>query len=33
VKNLARRLRALRKDPWADFLKSHQTLPEARRSP
>jgi bifunctional non-homologous end joining protein LigD len=33
VKNLPRRLVALRKDPWEDFPKSRQTLPEARRSP
>jgi bifunctional non-homologous end joining protein LigD len=31
VKNLPRRLAALRKDPWDGFLKSRQTLPEAPR--
>jgi bifunctional non-homologous end joining protein LigD len=32
VKNLPRRLSALRKDPWADFFKIRQTLPAASRS-
>ncbi len=32
VKNLSRRLAALRKDPWDGFLKLRQSLPEAPRS-
>jgi bifunctional non-homologous end joining protein LigD len=32
VKNLPRRLSALRKDPWADFFRIRQTLPVASRS-
>jgi bifunctional non-homologous end joining protein LigD len=32
VRDLPRRLVALRKDPWEGFLKSRQTLPQARRS-
>jgi len=32
VKNLPRRLAALRKDPWDGFLKLRQSLPEAPRS-
>src|SRR6266545_4538132 len=33
VKNLPRRLAALRKDPWDGFLKTRQTLPGAPRTP
>jgi bifunctional non-homologous end joining protein LigD len=33
VKNLPRRLAALRKDPWDGFFKLRQTLPQAGRTP